>query len=320
MRRIGILTSGGDAPGMNAAIRSAIRTALKNDMEIYGIYDGYKGLVDGDIHPLDYRDASEILIRGGTVLGSSRLPEFKDDVMQEIAINQLKRWGIEGLVVIGGDGSYRGAQALTHKGIMCVGIPGTIDNDINGTEKTIGFSTALNTICDAVNKLRDTSYSHHRCFIVEVMGNRCGKLALWSAITCGAEVLINQDLGYDENRVLAQLAIHDQFRHKRHALIITAENMIDIDELAQLVSEKTHFSGRSISLGHIQRGGSPTPEDRMLASKMGRSAVEVLMRGQGGKCICSINDEIVVRDIDEALADTSFARDEELYELFNDLV
>ena len=319
MRRIGILTSGGDAPGMNAAIRAAIRTALKNDMEIYGIYDGYKGLVDGDIHPLDYRDASEILTRGGTVLGSSRLPEFEQDVMQDLAVNQLKRWGIEGLIVIGGDGSYRGAQALNRKGIKTVGIPGTIDNDINGTQRTIGFSTALNTICEAVNKLRDTSYSHHRCFIVEVMGHHCGQLALWSAITCGAEVLINQEIGYSEERVMAQLAIHDHFRNKRHALIITAENMIDIQALAKKVSEETNFSGRAISLGHIQRGGSPTPEDRMLGSKMGKEVVEVLMRGEGAKCICLIQDRIVVRDIDEALADTT-RDDEELYDLFNDLV
>lgn len=319
MRRIGILTSGGDAPGMNAAIRAAIRTALKNDMEIYGIYDGYKGLVDGDIHPLDYKDASEILTRGGTVLGSSRLPEFKEEYMQELAVNQLKRWGIEGLIVIGGDGSYRGAQALNRHGIKTVGIPGTIDNDINGTQKTIGFSTALNTICEAVNKLRDTSYSHHRCFIVEVMGHHCGQLALWSAITCGAEVLINQEIGYNEERVMAQLAIHDHFRNKRHALIITSENMIDIQALAQKVSLETNFSGRAISLGHIQRGGSPTPEDRMLGSKMGKEAVEVLMRGEGAKCVCLIQDRIVVRDIDEALADDN-RDDEELYDLFNDLV
>lgn len=319
MQRIGILTSGGDAPGMNAAIRAAIRTALKNDLEIYGIYDGYKGLVDGAINPLDYKDASEILTRGGTVLGSSRLPEFKDEVVQELAVNHLKRWGIEGLIVIGGDGSYRGAQALNRHGIKTVGIPGTIDNDINGTEKTIGFSTALNTICEAVNKLRDTSYSHHRCFIVEVMGNHCGELALWSAITCGAEVLINQEIGYDEERVLAQLAIHDSFRNKRHALIITAENMLDIQALAKDISAKTSFSGRAISLGHIQRGGSPTPEDRMLGSKMGKAAVEVLMHGEGAKCICQIKDQIVVRDIDEALADTS-TKDEDLYDLFNYLV
>ncbi len=318
MKRIGILTSGGDAPGMNAAIRSAIRTALRNNIEIMGIYDGYKGLVNDDIHPLSYRDASEILTRGGTVLGSSRLPEFKEDSVQQIAINNLNKHGIEALIVIGGDGSYKGAQALTKKGINCVGIPGTIDNDINGTDKTIGFSTALNTICEAVNKLRDTSSSHHRCFIVEVMGNRCGKLALWSAITCGAEVLINRERGYDEEKVMESLKIHDTERNKRHALIITSEKLVDIEHLANRISEETDFSGRSISLGHIQRGGSPTPEDRLLGSQMGRLAVECLMNGQGGICICVKDDHVISRDIDTALNDPTID-DWKMYDLFEDL-
>ena len=229
MRRIGILTSGGDAPGMNAAIRAAIRTALKNDLEIYGIEDGYLGLVQGKIFPLRYKDASEILTKGGTFLGSSRYPEFKEDAIQEKAVEQLRKRGIEGLVVIGGDGSYRGAQALMKKGVLCVGIPATIDNDVKGTDKTIGFSTALNTICESVNKLRDTSSSHHRCFIVEVMGNKRGKLALWSAITCGAEILINREIGFNEHQVMAELAVHDQFRKKRHALIIASEKLLDIE-------------------------------------------------------------------------------------------
>lgn len=319
MRRIGILTSGGDAPGMNAAIRAAIRTALKNDLEIYGIEDGYLGLVQGKIFPLRYKDASEILTKGGTFLGSSRYPEFKEDAIQEKAIEQLRKRGIEGLVVIGGDGSYRGAQALMKKGVLCVGIPATIDNDVKGTDKTIGFSTALNTICESVNKLRDTSSSHHRCFIVEVMGNKCGKLALWSAITCGAEILINREIGFNEHQVMAELAVHDQFRKKRHALIIASEKLLDIEALAKKISLETSFSGRAISLGHIQRGGSPTPEDRLLGSMMGREAVEVLMKNESNKCICVKNDQILARDIDEALneKDDSYAQ---MYALFRDMV
>ena len=206
MRKIAVLTSGGDAPGMNGAIRAIVRVGIKRGFEVYGVYEGYKGLVAGNIKKLGYSDVSEILSKGGTILESSRLPSFKEDDVQEKAIWQLKQRGIDGLVVIGGDGSYKGALALSKKGIDCIAIPGTIDNDINGTDETIGFHTALYNIIDAVNKLRDTSSSHHRCFVVEVMGNHADNLAIYSAIACGSEIVITDKTGYDENKIQARVA------------------------------------------------------------------------------------------------------------------
>ncbi len=205
MRKIAVLTSGGDAPGMNGAIRAIVRVGIKRGFEVYGVYDGYQGLIEGKIKKLGYSDVSEILAKGGTILGSSRLPEFKLDEVQDKAIENLKRFDIDSLVVIGGDGSYRGALALSKKGINCIGIPGTIDNDINGTDETIGFHTALSNIIDAVNKLRDTSSSHHRCFVIEVMGNNADSLALYSAISCGSELVITNKTGYDEDFVISEM-------------------------------------------------------------------------------------------------------------------
>ena len=205
VKRIGVLTSGGDAPGMNAAIRAVTRVALNSGIEVFGIYDGYKGMVEGYIEPLTKASVGEIIDRGGTILGSARLPEFKDPDVREKAVQQLKKRGIEAIVVIGGDGSYRGALALTEMGINCIGLPGTIDNDITCTDFTIGFDTALTTIVEAVDKLRDTSSSHHRCSIVEVMGNRCGDLAIWSGIACGAEIVITSSTGFEEGEVLERL-------------------------------------------------------------------------------------------------------------------
>ena len=277
MRKIAVLTSGGDAPGMNGAIRAIVRVGIKRGFEVYGVYEGYKGLVEGNIEKLGYSDVSEILSKGGTMLQSSRLPEFKDEKIQDIAVDQLKKLGIDGLIVIGGDGSYRGALALSKKGIDCIAIPGTIDNDINGTDETIGFHTALYNIIDAVNKLRDTSSSHHRCFVVEVMGNHADNLALYSAIACGSEVVITDKTGYDEEKIIQLLKINDKDYHKRHAIIIASERIFDVEALAQRISEETSFSGRSIVLGHIQRGGSPTPEDRILASRMAEAAIDLLL-------------------------------------------
>ncbi|MGN1182206.1 MAG: 6-phosphofructokinase, partial [Faecalibacillus sp.] len=274
MRKIAVLTSGGDAPGMNGAIRAIVRVGIKRGFEVYGVYEGYKGLVEGKIEKRGYSDVSEILSKGGTMLQSSRLPEFKEERIQDIAVDHLKRLEIEGLIVIGGDGSYRGALALSRKGINCIAIPGTIDNDINGTDETIGFHTALYNIIDAVNKLRDTSSSHHRCFVVEVMGNHADNLALYSAIACGSEVVITDKTGYDEEKIIDLLKINEKDYHKRHAIIIASERIFDVEALAQRISEETGFSGRSIVLGHIQRGGSPTPEDRILASRMAEAAID----------------------------------------------
>lgn len=318
VRKIGILTSGGDAPGMNAAIRSVTRVALNNGLEVYGIYDGYKGLLEGKMVKMERSSVSDILSRGGTILGSARLPEFKDDEVQNRCIANLAESGIDAIVVIGGDGSYRGALALTNKGINCIGLPGTIDNDISGSDLTIGFDTALNTCVECVDKLRDTSSSHHRCSIVEVMGNHCGDLALYTAISCGAEMVITPETGYDELEVLEKLRYLDNAVHKNHAIVIVSEKTTDVQALASKISQNTGFSGRATVLGHIQRGGSPTPADRMLASRMGEKAVDLLMDGVGGHCVGIVDNAIVSMSISEALERPRVSR-KKLYRLFDRL-
>ncbi|NLL74415.1 MAG: 6-phosphofructokinase [Erysipelothrix sp.] len=301
MKKIGILTSGGDAPGMNAAIRSVVRSGISQGLEVYGIYNGYEGLVNNNIRQLGRGDVSDIIIQGGTVLGSARLEEFKLLEVREKAVANLKLHGIEGLVVIGGDGTYRGAMALTEMGIQCIGIPGTIDNDIVSTDYSIGFDTALNTVIQNVDKLRDTSSSHHRCSIVEVMGNRCGDLAIFAGITTGAEVIITKETGFDESVVLERLRHIEEIKRKRHALVIISEKITDVDLFAKKVSQFTDFSGRATVLGHIQRGGSPTARDRILATQYGDKAVELLRNDIGGHCVSLRGDKIVSIDINEAL-------------------
>ena len=319
VRKIGVLTSGGDAPGMNSAIRAVTRVALANGIEVVGIRDGYKGLVNGDFVNLTKRDVSDMLDRGGTKLGSARLPEFKDEEVQDKAVNQLKSNGIDASVVIGGDGSYRGAMALTKKGINCIGLPGTIDNDIAGTDFTIGFDTALNTCVECVDKLRDTSSSHHRCSVVEVMGNHCGDLAVWTALSCGAEVVITPETGYDELDILERLRYLDKAVKKNHAIVIISEKITDAESLARKISLNTGFSGRATVLGHIQRGGSPTPNDRVLAERMGQKAVELLMDGVGGHCVGIIDNKIISMPIEEVLEAPRKSR-KEFYRLFDNLV
>ena len=319
VRKIGVLTSGGDAPGMNSAIRAVTRVAFANGIEVVGIRDGYKGLVNGDFVNLTKRDVSDMLDRGGTKLGSARLPEFKDEEVQDKAVNQLKSNGIDAIVVIGGDGSYRGAMALTKKGINCIGLPGTIDNDIAGTDFTIGFDTALNTCVECVDKLRDTSSSHHRCSVVEVMGNHCGDLAVWTALSCGAEVVITPETGYDELDILERLRYLDKAVKKNHAIVIISEKITDAESLARKISLNTGFSGRATVLGHIQRGGSPTPNDRVLAERMGQKAVELLMDGVGGHCVGIIDNKIISMPIEEVLEAPRKSR-KEFYRLFDNLV
>ena len=319
VRKIGVLTSGGDAPGMNTAIRSVTRVALNNGIEVYGIYDGYRGLLEGRFMKMERSSVSETLNRGGTILGSARLPEFRELDVQEKCVETLKENGIDALVVIGGDGSYRGALALTKLGINCIGLPGTIDNDIPGTDFTIGFDTALNTCVECVDKLRDTSSSHHRCSIVEVMGNHCGDLALYTAISCGAEMVITPETGYDELEVLEKLRYLDQAIHKNHAIVIVSEKTTDIQALAKKISLNTGFSGRATVLGHIQRGGAPSPTDRMLASRMGEKAVDLLTEGIGGQCVGIIDNEISSMSIEDALERPRSSR-KHLYRLFDRLV
>lgn len=318
IKKIGVLTSGGDAPGMNAAIRAVTRSALSRGIEVYGIYDGFKGLVEGKIEKLDRNSVKDIMVRGGTILGSARLPEFKLLSVQQKAVEQLKQYGIEALVAVGGDGTFKGALALTKLGINCIALPGTIDNDIACTDFTIGFDTALSTVIEAVDKLRDTSSSHHRCSVVEVMGNHCGDIALYSGISSGAELIVIPEIGCDEHELLQKIKEFDE-KKKSHAIIIVCEKLLDAELFATKITQSTSFNGRATILGHIQRGGSPTFNDRFLATRLGDKAVELLAAGEGGRCVGMVNNQIVSYPIDEALMMTKKSR-RELYELHERLV
>lgn len=301
IKKIGVLTSGGDAPGMNAAIRAVTRTAIQNGLEVYGIHDGYLGMYEGRIERLYRKSVSEKMGHGGTFLGTARLPEFTELEVREVAVGNLEQYGIDALVCIGGDGTYRGALELSKMGVPCVCLPGTIDNDIAGTDYTIGFDTALNTVVEAVDKLRDTSNSHRRCSIIEVMGRNCGDLAVWTAIAVGAEVCIAKETGFDLPSILENVTRAAQ--SKRHAIIIVAEKMVKIEELAAQVTANTPFEARATVLGHVQRGGSPSARDRVLASEMGVKAVYSLMNGDTHHCICDRKGKIVSTPIEEALGD-----------------
>jgi 6-phosphofructokinase 1 len=298
--RIAVITSGGDAPGMNAAIRAVTRTALARNHKVYGVYDGYKGLIEGKFEKFTRSDVSETLNRGGTILGTARLPEFSQLEIQKLAIKQLTARCIDALICIGGDGTYRGAKALSELGIKCIGIPGTIDNDIASTDFTIGFSTALNTAVDAIDKLRDTSSSHQRCSIIEVMGRHCGDLALYSGICCGAEYIITEDTGFDKQHLLESLK-ENRLDGRRHAIVVISENITDVHALAEEVEEYTGYECRGTILGYVQRGGCPTPEDRLLASRMGTYAVELLEEGIYGCAIGISNNKLVHMPFEEAL-------------------
>ncbi|HJV17850.1 MAG TPA: 6-phosphofructokinase [Bacillales bacterium] len=317
MKRIGVLTSGGDSPGMNPAIRAVVRKAIFHDLEVYGIYGGYSGLVNGNIKKLELGSVGDIIHRGGTMLYSARLPEFKNKDVQQKGIEQLKAHGIEGLVVIGGDGSYRGAKTLSEQGFPCVGIPGTIDNDIPGTEFTIGFDTALNTVIEAIDKIRDTATSHERTFIIEVMGRDAGDLALWAGLAGGAETILIPEENYDMNEIAARLRKGHE-RGKKHSIIIVAEGVCSGIEFGKELKEKTNFDTRVSVLGHMQRGGSPTAFDRVLASRLGARAVELLIEGSGGRAVGIEKNKIVDYDIIEALSQ-SHKIDNSLYRLSQEL-
>lgn len=289
--KIGVLTSGGDAPGMNACLRAVVRSAIHYGHEAYGVYNGYKGLVENNIHKLERNDVGQILNRGGTILGSSRLPSFKDEEVRQIAVDNLKKIGIDALVVIGGDGTYRGGMALDEMGINVVAIPGTIDNDIASTEYSIGFFTALDTAIDAIDKLRDTSFSHQRCTVVEVMGRDCGDLSIYSGIACGAEIVITKETGYDKEYVLRQVQVASNLG-KRHLILVVAENITNVFDLADDIAKNSNYSTRATVLGYIQRGGTPSSFDRILASKMGVHAVELLINGESGQAVYTDSLEI----------------------------
>jgi len=300
IKKIGVLTSGGDAPGMNAAVRAVVRTALVSGIEVYGIYNGYAGLVNDEIKQLVHKDVGGIINRGGTFLGSARLPEFKNEEVREKGVANLKKHGIEALVVIGGDGSYMGALRLTDMGINCIALPGTIDNDIVSTDLTIGFDTALNTAVEAIDKIRDTSSSHARCNVVEIMGRHCGDLSMYASIGSGAEDVIIAEKGFDFERIITQIEA-GKIRGKKHYVIVLAELLQDAHTLAKEIEARTDVETRATILGHIQRGGAPSGMDRVLASRMGAYAVELLNEGLGGRCVGIVENKLRHFDITEAL-------------------
>lgn len=300
-KRIGILTSGGDAPGMNAAIRSVVRTALAHGVECMGIYRGYRGLIEGDIHPLDMRSVSNIINHGGTILYSDRCPEFKTEAGMREAIANCKRFGIDGIVTIGGDGTFRGATDITEHGVPCVGLPGTIDNDITSTDFSIGFDTAVNTTIEMVDRLRDTCESHARCNVVEVMGRDAGDIALQTAIAVGASAVAIQEIPFDEAGMIEELKVSRE-NGKRNFIIIVSEGLPGYGEkLTDLIPEKTGIETRFARPAHVVRGGSPTLRDRMLGSEMGAAAVEALLEGKSNIVLCERKGEITTMDIGQAL-------------------
>ena len=315
MKTIGVLTSGGDAPGMNAAVRSIVRSAEAMGIKVKGVMRGYNGLIENHFVDLDIRSVSDIIQRGGTALYTARCPKFKTEEGIAEAIKNCKESGIEGLIVIGGDGSFRGARDLSLRGIPCVGIPATIDNDISSTDYTIGFDTAMNTVVELVDKLRDTACSHDRCSVVEVMGHGAGDLALQCGLAVGATSVIVPEKEYDPDAVIKKI-IDTQKRGRNHFIIVVSEGLCDVRELAKQIEEATGIESRATILGHIQRGGSPTLRDRVVASKMGYAAVELLKNGIGNRVIALKNCEIVNYDIFEAL-NMPKTFDEETYLLAN---
>ena len=300
MKTIAVLTSGGDAPGMNAAIRAVVRTALDKNFTVMGIERGYSGLINGEIMPMDRRSVADIIQRGGTILKTSRSEEFKTEQGRKKAVQMLKKFGIDGLVVIGGDGSFRGAQELSKMSIATIGIPGTIDNDLAYTDFTIGFDTAVNTVLDAINKLRDTSTSHERVSVVEVMGRNCGDIALYSGLAGGAENIILPEIGYDGDE-LCRSIIREKTKGKLHNLIVLAEGIGGAEALAEKIQKVTGIEARATKLGHIQRGGTPTAFDRIMASKMGYKAVETLLDGNAGRAIGIKDNNIIDLKLEDAL-------------------
>ena len=301
IQTIGILTSGGDAPGMNAAIRAVVRTALGRGIRVRGIRRGYHGLLQEEIIDMTARDVSDIIQRGGTILQTARCKEMRTEEGQQKAAAICKKYGIQGLVVIGGDGSFAGAQKLSNLGINTIGIPGTIDLDIACTEYTIGFDTAVNTAMEAIDKVRDTSTSHERCSVIEVMGRDAGYLALWCGIANGAErILMPEEHDYDEEKIIADI-IGNRKRGKQHYIIINAEGIGDSMNMAKRIEEATGMETRATILGHMQRGGSPTCKDRVYASTMGALAVDLLCEGKSNRVIGYQHGEFVDYDINEAL-------------------
>ncbi len=312
-KSIAVLTSGGDAPGMNAAVRSVVRAAMYRGMKVIGVYRGYNGLLNKDVKELDLRSVSDIINRGGTVLYTARSEEFKTPEGIEKAAQNCRELGIDGLVVIGGDGSFRGARKLSLAGIPCVGIPGTIDNDISCSEYTVGFDTAMNTAMDMVDKIRDTAQSHDRCSVVEVMGRRCGDIALQTGIACGATSILVPETEHDIERDVIAKIYEQKSTGKKHFIIVVAEGVGGVEDLAKYIEKRTGIETRATILGHVQRGGSPTLRDRVMATAMGVDAVRLLEKGIGNRVIALKDGKTVDYDILEAL-DMEREFDNELYQ------
>ena len=301
IQTIGVLTSGGDAPGMNAAIRAVVRQAISKGKKVKGIRRGYTGLIAEDIVDMEAKDVSDIIQRGGTILQTARCPEFRTEEGQKLGAEMCRKHGIEGIIVIGGDGSFRGAQKLAAQGINTIGIPGTIDLDISCTDYTIGFDTAVNTAMEAIDKIRDTASSHERCSIIEVMGRDAGYIALWCGLANGAEqVLIPEKYDFDEQKIVNNI-IANRKRGKRHYIIINAEGIGHSTSLARRIEAATGMETRATILGHMQRGGSPTCKDRVYASIMGSMAVDLLLEGKTNRIVGYRHGEYVDFDIEEAL-------------------
>lgn len=316
MKKIAVLTSGGDSPGMNAAIRAVVRCGIDKGMEVYGIYRGYEGLLDGEIRQMNRNSVGDILHRGGTVLKTARSERFKTEEGQARAVEMLKLFGIEGLVVIGGDGSMRGARELAARGITVMCLPGTIDNDLNYTDYTIGFDTAVNTVLDAISKLRDTSSAHDRTTVIEVMGRHCGDIALYAGLAGGAEAVLVPEMPVDINEICRHI-IEGSNRGKLHSIIIKAEGVeISSGELARTIESMTGKEARKVVLGYLQRGGSPTLRDRTLATVTAAKAVELLWEDSASKAIGITNEEVVCYDLDDALA-MPRQFDEKMYSLIS---
>lgn len=302
IKTIGVLTSGGDAPGMNAAVRAVARTAIYKGMRVFGIRKGYAGLLANDMFEMNIRSVSEILHRGGTMLYTARCLEFNSSEGVQKAKDICIKNGIDGLVCIGGDGTFRGALDLSRAGIPCIGVPGTIDNDIGCTEYTIGYDTAINTAVEMIDKLRDTIQSHARCSVVEVMGHEVGFLAQSIGIACGALMTLVPEVKYDLDRDVVERILYTQRSGKTHFIIVMAEGCGSSQDVADFIQTRTGIETRVTVLGHVQRGGIPTARDRVMATEMGSKAVELLENGQGSRVVVYKHGEIMDLDIEEALA------------------
>lgn len=317
MNKIGVLTSGGDSPGMNAAIRAVVRKGLYHDLEVYGIYYGYQGLMEGKLKRMEARSVGDIIQRGGTILQTARSKEFTTVEGKEKAVHILKEYGIDGLVVIGGDGSFRGAKELSELGIATIGVPGTIDNDIPFTDFTIGFDTAINTVVEMIDKIRDTATSHERTFIIEVMGRDAGDIALWAGLIGGAESIIIPEESYNIDEIVERLT-KASASGKKHSIIVIAEGVMSGTQMAEEIRRRSGIEVRTSVLGHIQRGGTPSAFDRMLASRLGAYAVELLIHGKSGRMVGLQRNKLIDEDFELALSQ-KHAPDLSMYQLAKEL-